>query len=148
VLIFGGMPFIRGPLTSGQRSVLEHPNGRDDLERVLSVPSAVDLPAVYDAVHAVVCRHEALRTRFPAGGREQVVDGAGMLAVELCTSLEEARTALASVPFDAAGEWGIRVAVVCAGDRPRSVVLRLSRLVADMWTAELVVNDLCLLLRR
>jgi hypothetical protein len=148
VLIFGGMPFTRGPLTSGQRSVLEHPNGRDHHERIVSVPSTTDLAGVYDAVHAVVCRHEALRTRFPSGGREKVVDGAGMLAVPTCAGLDEARVAQAASPFDPEGEWGIRVAVVCVDDRPRSVVLRLSCLVVDAWTADLVVNDLCGLLRR
>jgi hypothetical protein len=148
VLIFGGMPFTRGPLTSEQRSVLENPNGRDDLERVVSVPATKDLAGVYDAVHAVVCRHQALRTRFPAGGRELVVDGAGMLEVRTCASIDEARATLAALPFDPVGEWGIRVAVVCVDDRPRSVVLRLSCLAVNVWTAELVVDDLCGSLRR
>jgi hypothetical protein len=98
-------------------------------------------------VHALVRRHETLRTRFPAGGREQVVDGAGMLAIRLCDTVEEARTTLVTDPFDIAAEWGIRVAVVCRDDQPTSIVLCLSYLAVDVWAANLVVDDLDALLR-
>jgi hypothetical protein len=145
MLIFGGLRFARGPLTGGQRFVLDHLRGPDHLERVVPVPSGVDLAGVYDAVHAMVCRHETLRTRFPAGGREQVVDGAGMLAVRTFGSVEEARAALGE-PFDMVGEWGIRVAAVCQRGRPRAVVLWLARLAVDPWAADLVVDHLAALL--
>jgi hypothetical protein len=45
-----------------------------------------------------------------------------------------------------AAEWGIRVAVVCRADRPRAVVLWLSRLAVDPWAADLVVDHLTALL--
>lgn len=141
MLIFGGMRFARGPLTLGQRMALSQ---RDIVERVVSVPPGTDLPDVSAAVHALVCRHEALRTRFPAGDREQVVDGAGMLTIRTCGTVEEA---LGGDPFDIVAEWGIRVAVVCRGDRPESVVLCLSNLAVDAWAADLVVADLAALLR-
>lgn len=148
MLTFGGMRFARGPLTFGQQIVLEHLSQcTDTIERIVPVPPDMDLAGVSSAVHALVCRHETLRTRFPAGGREQVVDGAGMLSIRLCGSVEEARTALVTDPFDIAGEWGIRVAVVCEDDRPRSIVLCLSHLAVDAWAANLVVDDLSALLR-
>jgi hypothetical protein len=151
VLIFGGLRFARGPLTLGQRIVLGSLTRRSAtaIERVVPVPVGVDLDAVSLAVHALVCRHETLRTRFPPGGEEQVVDGAGMLQIRMCDSVEEARTELVADPFDGAAEWGIRVAVVMSSvpDRPRTVILCLSHLAVDTWAADLVVEDLCALLR-
>lgn len=141
MLIFGGMRFARGPLTLGQRMALSQ---RAIVERVVPVPPGTDLAGVSVAVHALVCRHEALRTRFPAGDREQVVDGAGMLTIRTCGTVGEA---LGGEPFDLAAEWGIRVTVVCRGDRPESVVLCLSNLAVDAWAADLVVADLAALLR-
>lgn len=146
MLAFGGMRFARGPLTTGQRMVLER--GAGLLDRVALVPPGADLAAVCAAVQALVCRHEALRTRFPAGGKEQVADGAGLLPIRLCGDVEEARAALVAEPFDVVGEWGIRVGVVCRDGEPRSVVLCLSELAVDTRAASLVVDDLCALLRR
>jgi hypothetical protein len=154
VLTFGGMRFARGPLTLGQRIVLESLLQRNaeadytyNLDRVVPVPPGTDLAGVYTAVQALMYRHETLRTRFPADGREQVVDGAGTLQIRTCGSVEEARAALVTEPFDIFGEWGIRIAVVCRGDRPRSIVLCLSHLAVDAWAANLVVEDLRALLR-
>ena len=153
MLTFGGMRFARGPLTLGQRIVLESLSRRGadadhtcDTERIVPVPPGMDLTGVATAVHALVCRHETLRTRFPPGETEQVVDGAGMLEIRLCGSVEEARTALRTDPFDIAAEWGIRVGVVCRDDRPRTVVLFLSHLAVDTSGANLVVDDLRALL--
>jgi glutamate racemase len=139
------MRFARGPLTAEQRAVLEA--GVDRLYRTTSVPPGVDLAAVCAALQALVGRHEALRTRFPAGDREQVVDGAGLLPIEMYGDVEEARAALTAEPFDIVGEWGIRVGVVRRGDEPRSVVLCLSRLAVDARSANQVADDLCALLR-
>jgi hypothetical protein len=148
------MRFARGPLTLGQRIVLESLSQRSaeadytyNIDRVVPVPPGTDLAGVRVAVQALLGRHEALRTRFPAGGREQVVDGAGMLSLLMCGSVEEARTALVTEPFDVFSEWGIRIAVVSRNDRPRSVVLCLSHLAVDAWAANLVVDDLRALLR-
>jgi hypothetical protein len=160
VLRFDGLRAGRGPLTCGQRIVLESLSQRTEdadytynIDRVVPVPPGVDLARVHDAVHALVCRHDTLRTRFDIaeqGGEqvaEQVVDGAGELAVLVCGSVAEARDTLVAAPFDIAAEWGVRVAVVCRGDRPRSVVLCLSHLAVDAWAANLVVDDLRALFR-
>jgi hypothetical protein len=154
VLTFDGLRAARGPLTCGQRIVLESLSQRSadadytyNIDRVVPVPSGTDLAGVCDALHALVCRHESLRTRFPSHA-EQVVDGAGDLAMPVSGSVAEARAALGAEPFDIAAEWGIRVAVVCRGDRPRSVVLCLSHLAVDAWAANLVVDDLRALLRK
>jgi hypothetical protein len=151
VLTFGGMRFARGPLTLGQRIVLESLSqcGADhtyNIERTVPLPPDTDLADVSMAVHALVRRHETLRTRFPAADREQVVDGAGTLAIRMCGSVEEARTALVTDPFDIVAEWGIRVAAVCQDDHLRSIVLCLSPLAVDVWAANLVVDDLRALL--
>lgn len=145
VLTFGGLRFARGPLTLGQRAVLECGAARA-IECVVPVPHDMDVADVWLAVQALVCRHETLRTRFPAGDREQVVDGAGTLTMRMYGSVEEARVEIGAKPFDIVGEWGIRVAVVCRDDRPRSVVLCLSPLAVDQWAANLVVEDLRALL--
>ncbi|WP_392675096.1 hypothetical protein [Streptomyces sp. LN785] len=154
LLTFDGLRTARGPLTLGQRIVLESLSQRSadtdytyNIDRLVPVPPGTDLDVVCDAVHALVCRHETLRTRFPGGAREQVVDGAGTLAVRECGSIAEARSVLATEPFDVATEWGIRVAVVSRRDRPRSVVLCLSHLAVDAWAANLLVDDLSALLR-
>lgn len=151
MLTFDGLRAGRGPLTCGQRIVLESLSQRTEdadytynIDRVVPVPPGVDLAGVHAAVHALVCRHETLRTRFDGG--EQVVDGDGELAVAVCGGVAEARDALGA-PFDVAAEWGLRVAVVCRGDRPRSVVLCLSHLAVDAWAANLVVAELRGLLR-
>lgn len=146
MLTFGGMRFARGPLTLGQLSALENLT-RPGIARVVPVPPRADMTDVSAAVHALVRRHEALRTRFPAGALEQIVDGAGLLSIRLCGSVEEARAALVTEPFDIVAEWGIRVAVVCQDSWPRAVVLCLSPLAADAWAADLVVDDLRVLLR-
>jgi hypothetical protein len=149
VLTFGGLRFARGPLTLGQRTVLARQPGGCPcvIERAVPVPPGTDVADVWLAVQAVVCRHETLRTRFPAGDREQVVDGAGTLPIRMCDSVGEARAELTEKPFDVVGEWGIRVAVVCRDERPRVVLLCLSPLAVDTWAADLVVEDLHALLR-
>lgn len=154
MLTIGGMRFARGPLTLGQRIVVESLSQRTadsdypyNIDRVVPVPVGLNVDKVCAAVYTLACRHESLRTRFPAGGQEQVVDGAGSLAIRMCESVEEARTVLMAEPFDIVAEWGLRVAVVCRKERPRSVVLCLSHLAVDAWAANLVADDLSALLR-
>ncbi|SEG80906.1 Condensation domain-containing protein [Actinacidiphila yanglinensis] len=154
VLAFDGMRSVRGPLTLGQRIVRESLAQRSadadytyNIDRVVQVPPGTEPAAVYAAVHALVRRHESLRTRFPAGAGEQVVDGDGSLAVRSADGVARARAELAAQPFDIAAEWGIRVAIVSRRDRPRAVVLCLSHLAVDAWAANLVADELAALLR-
>lgn len=154
MLTIGGMRFARGPLTLGQRMVVESLARRTadadyphNIDRIVPVPVGVNVEKVSAAVFTLASRHESLRTRFPAGAQEQVVDGAGTLAIRICESVEEARGVLMAEPFDIAAEWGLRVAVVCRKERPRSVVLCLSHLAVDEWAADLVADDLLALLR-
>src|SRR5262245_28877125 len=148
VLTIGGLRFARGPLTLGQRMVVEILDQRTacGIDRVVPVPVGVNVNTVATAVSTLVSRHETLRTRLPAGSQEQVVDGAGTVAIRVCDSVEEARDELTAQPFDIVAEWWIRAAVVCSKDRPRSVVLCLSHLAVDAWAADLVAEDLSALL--
>lgn len=153
-LSFNGLRSARGPLTLGQRIVFESLAQRSadadytyNIDRVVQVPSGTEPAAVCEAVHALVCRHESLRTRFPEGAAEQVVDGAGSLTLRAEHSVAQARTVLAAEPFDITAEWGIRVTVVSRQGRPRSVVLCLSHLAVDAWAANLLAEELAALLR-
>jgi hypothetical protein len=145
-----GMDAGTAELTWGQRFVWDILRSLAPANHYLNIRFRVHLPAdvtrdrVLTALHTLVRRHEALRTRFPAGPDgepRQQCDPPGVPPVEFretdpggvrrLAGQEEER--LWREPFRPAVQWPLRVSVIVAGDRPRQVVFVLSHLAADAW---------------
>jgi hypothetical protein len=84
---FTGARAAAGPLTFGQRNTL-HWVGREAdafsalIQWVLVLPPGVTLADVAAAFEVLMSRHEALRTRYPDGDRQEVLGG-GELPIEV-----------------------------------------------------------------
>lgn len=152
-------------LTWGQENFWRHdmrPYG--DVWRHFNLPMVIDLPGDVDqaAVTAVlrrlVERNQVLRTHFffnDPGGPVQRVARTGTFTVRLRHSTPEASRAdadalaaeLAAATFDHETEWGIRLALVCAGQSPRHLVLGLSHLAVDGGGIQALFDDFFAMLR-
>lgn len=163
-LEFTGLDGGSAELTWGQRFVWDILTALAPHNHFISLRLRVHLPPgatreqVLGALHALVRRHEVLRTRFPAGPDgepRQECDGQGELSVEFAgtTPGRVRRTAdgdedrLWHEPFRHEREWPLRASVVTAGGRPRQVVLVLSHLAADAWGLTALRADFLALLR-
>jgi hypothetical protein len=138
------------PMTWGQQDFWRRKIRRyGDVSRHFNIPVVVDQPddgaadqaMAVAALRRLVERNDALRAHFLDGpdGLLQRVARTGTIGLLLCqppreTSHSHARALAAEVaaaPFDHEAEWGIRLALVCAGGAPRHLVFAISHLVAD-----------------
>ncbi|GAA3426369.1 hypothetical protein GCM10018953_35520 [Streptosporangium nondiastaticum] len=114
----------------------------------------VDAAALQDRLDDAVARHESLRMRFPAApdGRPEVrvvpaghPDARVPLRVAEAASIEEARGiagADAERPFDLAAGPLLRVTLVRLGPADHVLVVALHHIVADGWSAEILLGEL------
>ncbi|WP_312888296.1 condensation domain-containing protein [Nonomuraea rhodomycinica] len=113
----------------------------------------LDVPAGVTPAHCramlthLARRHETLRTTYhldagePGTGPVQRVHPPGALGVREVTVERDGTPAPAEVvdelstrPFDLAGEWPLRAAVITAGGVAKRVVMVLNHLAVDVWT--------------
>ncbi|MFI0900417.1 condensation domain-containing protein [Streptomyces sp. NPDC020983] len=163
-LEFTGLDGGAAELTWGQRFVWDILTALAPHNHFISLRLRVHLPPdatrerVLGALHALVRRHEVLRTRFPLGPDgepRQECDGQGELTVEIADTTpgrvrrtaEQDEDRLWHEPFRHAREWPLRASVVTADGRPRQVVLVLSHLAADAWGLTGLRADFLALLR-
>ena len=147
-----------GPLTIGQRNVLQWmrdqpPDSQDlMLSVVVPVPAGVPLATVTSAVAELVRRHESLRTTLtdPEGADvRQRVAGAGELVMPRYEAgaapdelLPDVVAGLAGKGVDPATELPVRAAVVTSHGEPSHAVLAFSHLAVDAASAELLRRQL------
>lgn len=149
-LEFTGLDGGDGELTWGQRFVwnilqpLAPDNHFINIRFRVHLPTQVTRERLLSALHAIVRRHESLRTRFPVGADgepRQQCDPAGELPVEICETdpgnvhrvAEQEEQRLWQVPFRNEIEWPLRLSVIVADGRPRQVVFVFSHLAVDAW---------------
>jgi hypothetical protein len=131
-----------------------------------NIPMVVDLPddvgwagldTLAGALRRLVERNQALRAHFFEGtdGLFQQIARSGTFILRLRQAAPEASRAraealaaeLAAAHFNHETEWGIRIALVCAGALPRHVVFAVSHLVADGGGIQALIDDLLNLVR-
>lgn len=120
-------------------------------------PPGADLDTCLGAVRRLAETYEPVRTRFVTAGDEAVqrVAASGVLHVELLDAepgevdeLARARAArLAAEPFDHAVHWPVRVCLVRAEDRVRSIAVVVSHLAFDGWSVERLTEGLACWIR-
>jgi amino acid adenylation domain-containing protein len=115
----------------------------------LDLTGALDVPALRQALQAVVRRHESLRTGFAHDGGELVqrvhphVDAE--LSIRDCASAAEADAAereLALAPFDLAAPTLLRAGLLRLGPEEHRLVVVAHHLICDAWSTMLVLRDL------
>jgi hypothetical protein len=124
---------------------------------VLPVYGRPGLPAVLDALGALIGRHEALRTTFAdtPGGPVQRVARSGELAVALVEAGQERPLAVAErvsgelgqAVFAHGEEWPLHAAIVTREGRPAAVALAFTHLAVDYQALSLLSEDWRRLLR-
>ncbi|WP_328808789.1 condensation domain-containing protein [Nonomuraea montanisoli] len=113
----------------------------------LDVPAGVTPAHCQAMLTHLVRRHETLRTTYhldagePGTGPVQRIHPPGALKLREVTVERDGTPAPAEVvedlstrPFDLAGEWPIRAAVITSGGVAKRVVLVLNHLAVDVWT--------------
>jgi hypothetical protein len=154
------------PMTWGQQDFWRRKIRKySDASRHFNIPMLVDLPddiaadqaMVAAALRRLVERNESLRAHFLDGpeGLIQRVARTGTISLPLHQAPREASRShaetlaaeLAVAPFNHEAEWGIRLALVCAGQTPRHLVFAISHLVADGGGIRALLNDFFGLLR-
>jgi condensation domain-containing protein len=169
---FDGPAVPPAPLTWGQRALWKayRQRGRqqmNNLRRILVMPPQApdDVDSVLRALATLVGSYSSLRTRLHLtdGDPRQVVAASGELPVRLVqvdagsaaaqaggdpasAAAREVAQQLAAEPFDHAGEWPQRVALVLVEQRVRQVVVVFSHTTVDLLATELVLQELRLLL--
>ncbi|HEX3959398.1 MAG TPA: condensation domain-containing protein [Trebonia sp.] len=118
---------------------------------------AADQAMVAAALRRLVERNEVLRTHFLDGpkGLLQRVARTGTISLLVCQAPQEASrdraealgAELAAAPFNLEAEWGIRFALVCAGQAPRYLAFAVSHVVADGGGILALLTDFVGLLR-
>lgn len=163
-LEFTGLDGGSADLTWGQRFVwdilesLAPDNHYISLRLRVYLPTDATRERVLGALHALVRRHEILRTRFPLGPDgepRQSCDGEGTLQVEFTETVpgrvrrlaEQGEDRLWREPFAHGSQWPLKVAVVAADGRPRQVVFVFSHLAVDAWGLTVLRADFLELLR-
>jgi hypothetical protein len=131
-----------------------------------NIPVVLDLPGdtgpadyatVGAALRCLVERNQSLRAHFfeSLAGPLQQIARSGTFTVRLHQSTPETSRAhadalaaeLAAAHFNHETEWGIRIALVCAGQLPRHVVFVISHQVADAGGFQALIDDFFDLLR-
>ncbi|MET9594007.1 amino acid adenylation domain-containing protein [Streptomyces sp. NPDC006516] len=135
----------------------EGPGDTYTIPLVLELEGALDAEALRGALADVVARHESLRTVFAEhdGVARQEVLGASAatarvpLVVELPPAGENADAwadstvrRLSAVPFDLAGDLGVRAHLLRLGSARHILVLVLHHVVADGWSLAPLSRDL------
>ncbi|NUS14880.1 MAG: hypothetical protein HOY69_26380 [Streptomyces sp.] len=157
-----GSPPPAGPLTWAQQHMYMlfedlHPQTDPlNLRFYTRLRSGLAEDEVVDALTDLLRTYETLRTRYVATpeGPEQRVSYAGQLSVPIHDSPADAgetvasqtMAELASRPFDIAGEWPIRLAVVNVDGSPRYLVFVLCHLAVDFMGASWMQHHLRALL--
>ncbi len=112
------------------------------------LPAEAGLDQVVAAIAQVVARHDALRTVLEVDGSRigrQIVHGEGSFALDVYEAdpgrvwdvVDEVSAAMVERPWSYA-DWPLRLAVVCAGRQPASLVVSHNRLVLDVQSVEVV----------
>jgi hypothetical protein len=137
------------PLTFGQLSTWRSiETFADDRLMEVNVPAlwdvtGLDAPAIDRALHALVQRHESLRTTFHVGAdglpfqrvhpevpvRVERVDLPSVSAEDGARVLRE----LYARPFPVVGDPGWHGTLVCAAGSPRYLAVSMSHMVVDVW---------------
>jgi amino acid adenylation domain-containing protein len=147
------------PLSFAQQRLWFVAQTGDDASRayhmpiVLRLAGVLDLDALRQALAALLARHEALRTRFPAVDgqprqqvlaytpallllRESAVDAADPAAIEAAVDAELDRR------FDLAHEIPLRALVLHLGPTRSVLVITVHHIASDGWSLGLFLNEL------
>jgi non-ribosomal peptide synthetase component F len=118
----------------------------------LRLRGALDVPALERAVHALVIRHEALRTRFVEhqGRPRQVIEpppATFSLPVAELTIDEVGRWSATEIsrPFDLEAGALFRVNLARLASGEHALVMVVHHIVADGWSSKMLATDLSLL---
>ncbi len=129
-----------------------------NLPLALRLSGPADLGALAGAVHEVLRRHEALRTRFPEiqGEPAQVIDPPRLQALPLADlaglpeAIREAEARRLAVeearrPFDLAADPLLRVAVLRLGGQEHLLLATQHHIVSDGWSMGVLVREVAAL---
>jgi hypothetical protein len=148
------------PATYGQRDMWDKLAVMEPHTHVLNILQVAHLPAglaladVLGAIHDLVLRHEALRTRFRLdadGTLWQELTATGEIPVELGDGAQDedpelasaaAEHELESTDFDLTRSWPVRLLAGTMGATPIVVMICTSHIAADMLSARLIRQDL------
>ncbi|MFF9147368.1 amino acid adenylation domain-containing protein [Streptomyces sp. NPDC014861] len=145
-----------GVLSVGQERLwfldqLEPANPAYNIPYVLRLGGVLDSAALGRALDAVVARHEALRTRFPAedGRPSAVVDAPGPVSLDRrdlrgggARETAETLARLTNAGFDLAAGPLLRAVLLRTADEEHLLCLVLHHIVADGWSLGLLRSEL------
>ena len=158
---FAGTRACRAPLTWGQHGIWVKFQVDPDCDLngsyVLTVrDEGISVAVAADAISRIVARHEALRTRLQCSEDRvwQVVDKSGVLSITiteapeatLMTNVVTIARRQREAKFDLCEEFHMRTSFVTAGGDVRFIVLTFSHIAADGAAAQILMNELQLVL--
>ncbi|MFH8349486.1 condensation domain-containing protein, partial [Streptomyces sp. NPDC018045] len=132
------------PLTPGQRSMLSG-ESRYNIPLTVRLRGPLRTDALEAAWHDVVTRHEALRTRFPdTGGQEVTAPGRAPLTAVPVTEdeLPEAMEAARARSFDLATGPPSRATLFTLAPDHHVLQIAVHHIAADGWSTGLIARDL------
>ncbi|WP_065476968.1 non-ribosomal peptide synthetase [Streptomyces sp. PTY087I2] len=119
------------------------------LGAAVDVHGLLDVDALREALGRTVDRHSVLRTTFPVVGGEPVQRvharlGPGFRVEDVPPALLGERTAAVSTtPLDIVDGPLVRLSVLRTGPDRHRLVLTVHHLVADLWSIDLVLREVC-----
>lgn len=158
---FTGARACRAPLTWGQSGIWGKfqvdPDCDLNASYVLTVQDdGISVAVAADAISRIVARHEALRTRLQCSEDRvwQVVDKSGVLSITiteahkatLMTNVVAAARRQREAKFDLCKEFHMRTGFVTVEGDVRFIALTFSHFAADVAAAQILLNELQLVL--
>ncbi len=128
-------------------------SGHCNVQRVLRLRGPLDVAQLARSLNALVCRHESLRTAFPAHGETQVVqrtavlelpttDLAGLGPDEHDAAVRRLALAEARRPFDLAHAPLLRARLIRLGDDEHVLLFAVHNIVCDGWSLGILFREL------
>lgn len=138
-----------GPLSWGQLDIWRKMTAIGQsmaMGGIRPLPAGTTLDDVAAELRYLMSRYESMRTRLvPSGDGPpcQVVHGSGEITIEVLDDADpsDVESRYRGIPFDHAGEWPVRMAVVRTGGECSHAVLIMSHLVMDGAGAVLMMTE-------
>jgi len=130
---------------------LEGANASYNISKAVRINGPLDVPALTQALSAIVARHESLRTNFKLVGEEpvQTISAPQELAVSLVdlkgqgeVTAQQVAAQIAKRPFDLVNDHLLRASLLQLDEQDHVLLLTMHHIISDGWSMSVLFREL------